>query len=182
MNGTHFDQLIQSSTQSRRSLVGWALAAAAGLLATPGVDGKKKRKRKGRKQMAGAPNAFGCIDVGDLCQTAAQCCSGICQGKKGRRTCRAHDVGDCAAGDTPMTCGGLSVACTASSGREGFCGTTTGNTGYCFEGGFCHPCRSDADCQAAVGGELGPTAACLQCTTCTDMGGTACATSFFPEA
>ncbi len=182
MDGSQFDHMTRLLTQSRRTLFGGALAAAAGFLAMPGIDARKRRKYKGRKQKAAAPNSFGCIDVGDLCQTDAQCCSGICVGKKGKKTCRAHDVGDCAAGDTHQTCGGLTVACTASSGQEGFCGTTTGNAGYCFEGGFCHPCQTDADCQAAVGGELGPTAACLQCTTCTDTGGTVCATSDLPES
>jgi hypothetical protein len=175
MDGTRFDHMTRLIAQSRRSLVGGALAVAAGLLAMPGVDARKKRKHKGRKQKAAAPNSFGCIDVGDLCQTAAQCCSGICAGKRGKKTCRAHDVGGCQGNALSEGCGDHDVACTTSDGKPGLCATTTGNAGYCATGGDCYACATDLDCQRAAGGNLGATAACIQCTYCEVTGGTACA-------
>jgi hypothetical protein len=177
MDGMKLDGMVRSLTDTRRSLLGGALALAGGWLGIDTTDAKKRRKRKPRKklkQRAAAPNAFGCIDVGELCQNAAQCCSGICAGKKGKRTCRAHDVGDCRAGAEPDICGVADIACTTDGGKSGACGTTTGNAGYCLRSGDCYACRTDWDCQRAGGGNLGPTAACIQCFGCTDHGGTAC--------
>jgi hypothetical protein len=186
MDHMHFEAVAQILTRrpSRRDVLrglgGAGLGVGSVRLAAV-VNAKKKRKHKKRKkkikQKTAAPNAFGCIDVGALCQTAEQCCSGICAGPKGTKTCRAHDTGDCAVGDHPEGCGGIETACTTSSGLPGACGTTTGNAGYCLIAGDCYPCRTDADCQAAAGGQLGPTAACIQCADCENDGGTMCATT-----
>lgn len=176
MDGSRFDDLLRSLVNSRRSILTGVLATVSGLLVAPRVDARKKRKRTKRriKQRAAKPNAYGCIDVGALCQNSAQCCSSICGGKKGKKTCRAHDVGDCQAGAEPDFCGVTDIACTTNGGRAGACGTTTGHAGYCLVSGACHACRTDLDCQRKVGGNLGPTAASIQCFGCTEHGGTAC--------
>jgi hypothetical protein len=190
MDALSCDQLTRQllGAGTRRAIVGriaaLSLAGPLGLLAAhDDADAKKKRKRKQkkRKQKAAAPNAFGCIDVGALCQNDDQCCSGICAGKQGKKRCRAHDVGDCQAGTAPEACD-ENVPCTTGAGDPGTCGTTTGNAVYCFVAGGCFACQNDGDCQRADGGALGPRAACVTCEGCMATGGTACVTAGFPEA
>jgi hypothetical protein len=168
---------------SRRSLLGGVLAPAGAWLgsATVGARKKRKRKRKRTSQLVGRPNAFGCLDVDDPCQREDQCCSGICEGKKGQRTCRAHDTGSCSAGEQFEICGGTEdVSCTTSAGTPGLCGTTTGNAGYCLASAHCFACQTDADCQEALDGLFGPRAACIPCAVCAKEGGTICGTAFIP--
>jgi hypothetical protein len=178
MDGSRFDHLVRSLTASRRWLMSSALAGVAGWAGIATADAKKKRKRKDKKKPK--PNAFGCFNVGVACKSEDQCCSGICAGKKGKRTCKAHDVSTCSAGDQLGICGGTSAGCTTSAGVQGACATTTGNAGYCAASVVCYPCQTDADCQNAEGGALGPNAACLQCAGCMATGGTVCAAPFFP--
>lgn len=172
-----------SSVPSRRHLLrglagaGWGLGA----LTLPSFVNAKKRKRKNKKKpkpKTAKPNAFGCLDVGDACKSAEQCCSGICEGKKGKRTCRAHDAGVCQADSNicasgqPAFCGGANPNC--------ICLLTTGNAGFCGEfapgvpgASFCQDCRQDTDCEA----EFGPGAACVVYSgVCADFcpTGTAC--------
>src|SRR5262245_47150653 len=90
MDPTCFDRLtraLAAAASRRRLLCGFAVF---GLVAGPASDvaTAKKRKKKRVKR-----NAFGCVNVGDFCQNANQCCSGICQGKKGKKRCQAHDAG-----------------------------------------------------------------------------------------
>jgi hypothetical protein len=155
MDGTQFDDLLRSFTQSRRTYVGGALAAVTGFLIGPGVYAKKRRKKKKIRR-----NTFGCVNVGEFCQHADQCCSSICDGGK----CRVHDGGTgCQAGLIEDGCGGdIDVACTTSTGQPGVCNTTTGNAGYCiaFEGGSLVTCAKDADCRLVCGGDA---AACIKC-------------------
>jgi hypothetical protein len=151
----------------RRRLIGQALGVVAGWLGVPNVDAKQRHKRKRRKPK---PNAFGCLDVGDACKNADQCCSGICQGKKGKKRCRAHDTGGCQPTNLCSFFDVEPVSCTTSSGVEGSCGTTTGNAGYCGGGGDCFPCKKDSDCHEVCG----PQAACVQCPEECDVG-TVCA-------
>jgi hypothetical protein len=188
MNQNRFDVVTRtiSSLPSRRDLLRGLAGAGLGLGIARRPDlvearKKRKRKQKNRKQKAAVPNAFGCIDVGALCQNDDQCCSGVCAGKKGKKRCRAHDVGDCPDGAAPEACY-EDVTCTTGTGEPGVCGTTTGNAVYCFVAGGCFACQTDVDCQRADGGVLGPRAACVTCVNCTETGGTACVTSGFPEA
>jgi hypothetical protein len=152
MNSSPFDNLIRSLTQSRRSLFGGALAAVTGFVVKPDADAKKKRKRKGRKQKAAEPNAFGCIDVGDPCQTAAQCCTGICQGKKGRKTCRAHHTGTCQQGGEGH-CTDPDPARLACNGTSDCaCVRTTAGSDACVADApsgidYCTDCVTDSDCE-----------------------------------
>jgi hypothetical protein len=179
MESSQFDQLIRALRGSRRSVLSGTLAIAAGWLGAYHVEAKKKRKHK-KKEKKAKPNEFGCLNVGTSCKNAAQCCSGMCEGKKGKKRCRAHDAGSCAAGTQLAFCDGMDVACTTSAGVPGGCATTTGNAGYCVATGYCVACATDADCQAADGGVLGPHAACIRCATCSDSGGTACAVPDLP--
>ena len=169
MESDRFDGLTRTVSMllSRRAVAG---ALGLGALALPGLaDARKKHKRKKKKVKF---NDFGCVKVGDFCQNDDQCCSGICQGKKGKSKCRAHDSGTgCQAGDQDSFCGGIDVECITATGITGVCETTTGNAGYCDFGFACFPCRKDADCQRFCG----PASACLRCAAfCPDTGGTAC--------
>jgi hypothetical protein len=162
---------IPSRRQLLRGLAGAGLDLGLGWGRRPNqTAANKKRKRKRRQP---TPNAYGCLNVDAPCQSAAQCCSGICSGKKGKKRCRAHDVGVCRAGQTIGFCGGMNSPCNLVSTYTGVCGTTTGNAGFCVGGGDCYPCTVDAQCRPFCGAG----AACVRCATCTKTGGTMCASA-----
>jgi hypothetical protein len=177
MNRHRFDALTRSlvSRVSRRDLVarlaGGVLAWSAAQL--PHLANARKRKRKNKKRKKVRFNEYGCVNVGRLCKNADQCCSGLCEGKKGKKTCRAHDQSTCQPGQSSAVCsGGANVVCTASSGAPGLCLATTGNAGYCYADGDCFACAKDADCEPICGSG----AACITCAgTCAGRGGTFCA-------
>ena len=186
MEPQRFDSLSRSlaGRESRREVLRGLFASSLGLglAQLPGLTAaRKRRKRKKDTPKRPKPNAFGCLNVEDACTKAAQCCSGICAGKKGKKRCRAHDTADCQAGDTLVGCFGEHVTCTTSTGLAGRCGTTTGNAGYCLSAVRCWPCKTDRDCQTANGGAFGPRAACLPCATCPETRGTVCANPTFPS-
>jgi hypothetical protein len=179
MDAPRFDRWTRSLTDtvSRRSVLGLA-GAALGLAATrfPGIaTAKKKHKKKVPKKLT--RNSFGCVDVGKACRgNSANCCSGICDGRKPKRgkqdksQCVAHDASTCQAGNDGEVCGGLfNIECTNISGNLSTCHTTTGNAGYCPTYVQCTVCRRDSDCEPLYQGG----AACLRCAECTE--GTACA-------
>jgi hypothetical protein len=172
MDGARLDALARSlsDTRSRRATLVAVLGGVGPLLGLPGeAAGKKGQKKSKRKPLR--RNEFGCVNVGGRCQgNDANCCSGICTGKKPKKgekdksTCVAHDQSSCLPGQTSAGCSSLSeplssVPCTTSTGRTGQCNTTTGNAGYCVFGGLCIPCTKDADCISFCG----PQAACTQC-------------------
>ncbi len=162
-----------TSIPSRRDVLRGLAGAGVGLSVArfPSGAAAVKGRKKERKPK---PNVFGCLNVGDPCKRADQCCSGICAGRKRRRKCRAHDTGGCRAGSQPISCNGTDIVCTTSTGNpEGVCTTTTGNGGYCVYSGACYPCRKDAECQELCG----PQGACLLCNDCPDTGGTSCGSS-----
>jgi hypothetical protein len=163
MDALQFDHL------TRRFVLG-GLPAALGLgrVLYPDIASAKKHKKKKKVKL----NAFGCVNVGNFCQNSGQCCSGICQGKKGKSKCQAHDAGvGCEAGVPEEGCGGRDISCTTATGIAGICELTTGNAGYCCFGFTCFACSKDADCQA----QCGPAAVCVRCAEfCPDTGGTAC--------
>jgi hypothetical protein len=178
---TRFLTAIPSRRDLLRGLATAGIGSGIARLQLTAV-GKRKRKRKHKNQdKKSKPNAFGCLDVGDACTSAAPCCSGLCEGKKGKRKCVGHSAG---------ICGADSDLCTAGAARychptKPFCvcSLTTGNAAFCadFTVGMgrevpCRVCHTDTDCQA----EFGPGAACLVlggiCTeVCPTTGGTACA-------
>lgn len=160
MDRHHFARITRALTSipSRREVVRDLAAAGLGLglaRAPHGVESKQRNKNKKKVKR----NAFGCVDVGKLCKTAEQCCSGICQGKKGKKQCRAHNTSTCTAADD---------ACDDSTGDEVPCGTdgvcflTTGKASFCGGEGECVACAKDTDCEPA----FGPGAACIVCVDC----------------
>ena len=141
MDTARFDRVTRtfSPLLSRRALPG-ALGVAALIIPRPAEATKRKKKKA-------TFNAFGCVDVGRFCKNAGQCCSNICQGKKGKQTCRAHDTGECQPGQEGSPC-------TTSDDRGGACDVTTGNAGYCVGGTFGDVqqpfCARDLDCQTRI--------------------------------
>jgi hypothetical protein len=188
MDGTQFDALSRSLTQSRRSLLGGALALAGGWLGVANTEARNKRKKKGKhrkkpKQLVF--NQYGCVDVGQPCRgDSTNCCSGICEGvapRKGKpdqSRCVAHNASIC----TPtlnMCSTGSDSTCNAINTNT-HCTVTTGNAGFCADFTFgaarhCRECARDTDCQA----EFGAGVACVVFTGicseyCPATGGTAC--------
>lgn len=157
MAPTRFDHFVRSSFgtgATRRSALGGVLAAlGVGVAAAEAVAARRRHRRKPRR------NEFGCVNVGGICKNAGQCCSGVCRGKKGKKRCRAHDTGGCAAGQRDVNCGGQDVPCTSATGLSGVCETTTGNAPYCASGLWVVPCATDRECRRYCG----PRAACLRC-------------------
>lgn len=142
MDSTRFDALVRSLAESRRSLLAGALALGAGRIAAPAVEAKRKKRKRKKKPKMASPNAFGCLNVGDPCQAADQCCSGICDGTKGKRTCLAHDTGTCKQDGQLVPC---------NNRTNCGCFTTTGGSDVCaelFPPSACAACRRDADCEA----------------------------------
>ena len=156
MDSDRFDGLTRSFSTllSRRFLVG---ALALGVLALPGSAEAKKHKHK-RKNKKVRRNEFGCVNVGGFCKSADQCCSGICEGKKDKKKCQAHDTGGCTL-ERNLCFDSVTPLCAP----EGFCVVTTGNAPFCAksEGGpdaFCQPCGRDLDCEELG---FGAGAACV---------------------
>jgi hypothetical protein len=168
LDTARFDHLTRtvSTLLSRRTLAG---ALGLGVLGIPGLVDAKKNRKKNKKKVKF--NDFECVDVGKFCKNGGQCCSGICQGKKGKKTCKGHDQSTCQALPDPVCTEGVAL-CMTSTGEAGSCLTTTGNAGYCQADGQCFACTKDADCVPFCGSE----AACIFCgdDTCTEVGGTAC--------
>jgi hypothetical protein len=171
LDGKTFDAAIRqlATRLSRRGLLGAASALTLGIAAARATDGIEARKRKNRTRAKKLQlNAFQCVDVGGKCRGSdANCCSGVCQGKKPKKgqkdksTCIAHDVGGCQAGQD--VCVGDAVLCPNAS--TGTCFRTTGNASFCGLKGDCVACRKDADCVA----EFGEGAACVPCgNSCID--------------
>ncbi len=172
-------RLLGRATARRRLLAGLTLNSFVGLItARQAVDvAARKKRRKGKKNKKPQPNAYGCLNVGAACKSEEQCCSGICEGKKGKRKCAAHDVAICQM-DSDI-CSGQAVlcgdpnpncACVQTTGNAPFCGDYTGSPGEML----CRDCSQDTDCEA----EFGPGAACVVYSgLCADMcldTGTAC--------
>jgi hypothetical protein len=182
MDAQQFDNFARllGRTSARRPLLGGlVLSPLAGLVARAADDAeaKKKRKKKGRKDKKTKPNAFGCLNMGKACKNESQCCSGICEGKKGKRTCRAHDTSICKV-DADICAAGQGGRCGIYNANC-LCVKTTGDAPFC--GDFttpsilCRNCSHDTDCEE----EFGPGAACVVyggiCNSyCPHTGGTSC--------
>jgi hypothetical protein len=182
MNPDRFDHLARwlGTRSSRRHLIVAIAGSALGVAATRATlvearKGKRKRKHKAKKPR---PNAFGCLEVGDACKTADQCCSGICAGKKGKKQCRAHDTGPCDQG-TPGLCESVSVTQTRCDNNANcFCIRTTADSHICgttLAPSECVDCKKDADC-AAMGFPPGTACASVAEGNCAGLceTGTAC--------
>ncbi len=101
MDDARFDALARAPGTTRRHVLGGLLGVGLGGGArSPDAATAERRRRRVRR------NAFGCVSAGEFCKHAGQCCSGVCRGKKGKKRCRAHDTGGCAAGQRDVNCGG----------------------------------------------------------------------------
>lgn len=175
MDSTRFDDVTRalSPLLTRRGLAGMLGLAALGTLSEAEGKRKKRKKRKKKNKNNGGNevkfNEFGCVNVGDFCESSGQCCSGICL----NNTCQAHDQATCQAGQSDVACSGIlnNVDCSAPGNNDGLCLTTTGAAGYCVGDRVCTACSKDADCVGACG----QNAACIRCDICVGTGGTACA-------
>jgi hypothetical protein len=165
-----FDDLARSlgKTSPPRRFFGGLAASALGLVALlPVAEAKKKHKHKGKKSRL-TRNDFGCVDVGGACLgNSANCCSGICDGRKPRKgrkdtsVCVGHDDAGICSADSDSCIPGQDVLCGADNDNC-FCVKTTGSAGFCgdftaFSDTNCRDCTKDADCQI----DLGPGAACV---------------------
>jgi hypothetical protein len=193
MDARRFDHLTRSlsAATSRRAILPTLEAGAFGLampshLRQVAIAKQDKKGRKKKKKLVF--NQFGCIDVGGKCRgNDANCCSGLCEGKKPKKgkkdksRCVAHDTGTgCVAGQQSPFCQGVMPAaldsegmlgqCTTSTGVAGVCQTTTGNAPYCQRDRACMRCTKDTECEVVCG----PGAVCGLCDGCVLNGGTAC--------
>ncbi len=166
MHSSGFDRLARAlaAPSPRR-----ALFAAVGVALVPVPEAVLAKKRKPKIKR----NAFGCVNVGNRCTRAGQCCSTIGAGRRGKKRCRAHDASTCRVGEN--ACGRPLVGCTTSTGNaSGVYFTTTGRAPYCggVDVGKCAACTTDADC----GRVCGAGAACVRCSGagCASSGGFAC--------
>ncbi len=151
---------VPSRRDVMRALAGLGLGLGAAHLPDLAAA-RKKRKHRTRK---GKPNEFGCLSVGQRCTKADQCCSDICQGKKGKKSCRARGSGTCdqqalafceVTDSQPAICNGNdNCRCFRTTAGSSFCADSTGSNNP----GFCVDCTKDADC-AALG--FPPGSACL---------------------
>jgi hypothetical protein len=140
---------------SRRDVLRGLAGAGFGLGAArlPGsVAAKKKHKHK-RKAKKASPNAFGCIEAGKSCASAQDCCSGICQGKKGKKRCQAHGTGTCDQGADGLCEAGDPTQTACNDGPTCVCLRTTADSQFCGDvdaasGSDCADCQKDADCEA----------------------------------
>ncbi len=134
-----------------RGLTGVGLGLGFPRLPEPSAAKRKSKKKKKKS----TPNAFGCLSVGAICKNAAPCCSGICEGKKGKRTCRAHDAGTCEQ-EVPAICqSGSPLTTTCNNRPDCACLRTTAGSSVCGElfceregCSECADCQRDADCVA----------------------------------
>jgi hypothetical protein len=157
-----FDQIARtlSTFQSRRGLL---RALGFGALLLPGTASARNKKKRKKKPKF---NDFGCVNFGGYCKSNNQCCSGICEGKEGKKRCGAHDFSTCQAGQNACD-DAVAAPCVSSTGaNRAACDTTTGNAPYCSADGDCFDCRKDADCVPFCG----ERAACIKCAACAEEG------------
>jgi hypothetical protein len=151
MDAARFDRLSRTfGTPSGRRTV------LAGLIALPlaigpialGATAKKRKKRRVRF------NEYGCVSVGGFCKTNGQCCSSVCQGKKGKKRCQAHHTGTCPQGGPGACLAPLPVEAGCNGLSKCDCKRTTAGSDACVTDVpsglevFCRECTTDADCEA----------------------------------
>ncbi len=141
---------MPSRREVLRGLTGAGLGL--GLSRFPASVGAKKKRRRKRPEKKPKPNRFGCLSVGDPCKRIEQCCSGVCAGKKGKKTCRAHDTGTCKQ-EGPEICSiDPPPALTCNNDNTCRCFRTTAGSIVCAQ--FinnelnCADCARDDDCVA----------------------------------
>jgi hypothetical protein len=150
MDGSQFDDIMRALSASRRTFFSAALVIGMGRLGPFQAKAKKKHKHRHKKRKPKAtPNEFGCLEVGAPCTSEEQCCSGVCDGKKGKKQCQAHGAGTCeqegqhycAAVTVPYCNNSISCVCGRTTAGSNFCGTV-------LPPSDCADCQRDADCEA----------------------------------
>ena len=158
MDAPGFDALTRAlvTTGTRRRALRAGLVAALGLAGGPlGVQG-----------------AAACRARGETCRRGSQCCSGLCRGPRGRKTCRRAPLqGTCTIASS--VCAGTLTPCGNDNGFDCLCRVTARGTAFCgsLETGACIACGSNADCEQA---RPGSGWVCTRCATCPDTGNRAC--------
>jgi hypothetical protein len=184
MDGQQFDRFAQlvTTAQTRRRALGLFAAAAGSVLGSVGFSGAVAKKHKSKKKTKIKRNGFGCVNVGNACKNDGQCCSGICQGKKGKKKCQAHNEGGCTVERNFCVTGSLLGLCGPDVPSPDICLTTSGNAAFCARlKGFitevnCQLCRTDTDCEN-LGFPSGSAcvtftgAACANATDCNGING-----------
>jgi hypothetical protein len=173
MDDHRFDAMIRMLAGSRRTVLGGAVAAVAGVAARPETGARKRRKR------CKAPK----VKCGKKCLRAGSCCRssdcGPCQVCSGKRCVLAPAGSACGVGGS---CNGTACINQGSFGcthGQDFCGTgeiaacpgSRTPEARCFvqDGdplcavGDCVIAATDEECQA----RLGAGAVRLECATCT---------------
>jgi hypothetical protein len=160
MDGDRFDVFTRSLSPegSRRGVLAGLASGllAAKLLARRGEEAYAKKKGKKKLKL----NAFGCVNVGGKCRgNSANCCSGICEGKKPKKgkkdksTCVAHDTNGCTAQKSFCNTGSQEQSNCEVGDPQAMCINTTGGAPFCgnltVTPANCAGCRRDADCEAA---------------------------------
>jgi hypothetical protein len=154
MHPTRFDAFIRFVARdwSRRGVLRFLAGAVTGLLTVHDVPRAQAMH-------------FDCRHVRKPCTRSRQCCSGICRGPQGKKTCRAHGTGMCKTGQDScevvgdIPCGDNtpngSCVCLVTTGGASFCGgnhtgTTCTKDKQCEEshgvGAACVPCDGDTIC------------------------------------
>lgn len=138
MDEQRFDALARHLARgtSRRRALG---ALAVGAL---GLFGGMLGERAGAKA---------CLREGKDCKRGSQCCSGRCQGKKGRKKCRRVPFQSICTRRTD-SCTGAVKDCGVGA-EFCVCNVTTSGAALCSQGFRCpaQPCRNNPDCVAAFG-------------------------------
>lgn len=168
MDGTRFDAMAKARIAGSASRRG-ALRLLAG-----GALGLARQRLSRSGAAAQEDEAVGCLHFGRPCRRPGQCCSGVCRGKRGKETCRAHDAGTCRPNQNVCEQGN-GAACNGTLRCQ--CLATTGGARFCALGdaGACAVCHRDRDCVAQG---FGARSACVRvggCDACAAEGGTLCA-------
>lgn len=172
MSQIRFHDVTRTMTglPTRRDLLRGLAGAGLGLGIAQGanlVGARKTRKQRKKKGKRPQPNAFGCLDVGDACSSETGCCSGLCAGTKGKKTCQAHGTGICPQNHVGICLATADEIPVLKCGNQElcFCYTTTAGSNFCGQGGprvgdkaACTDCQKDADC-AALGFPAGSACA-----------------------
>lgn len=175
MDGRHFDEMLRSVAESRRTLMGGSLALLAGALSLHASEAKKRRKKKCKSPKVKCGKQ--CLPAGACC-TSADC--GVCQTCSGNACVLAPAGSPCGVGGR---CNGTSCiaegsfGCTSDddlcAGENVACPTSTTPNARCFEGGGevlcgvgdCFIASTNADCEQ----KIGPGAIRIACASCTLM-------------
>lgn len=136
-------ELVEERYPRRHALVAVGWATLAGLLAHFGG---------GRQATA----AVACLKVGKKCRRAKQCCSGVCRGRRGDKTCRRHGAGTCKQEGQHLVCTAPDITLShCNNNSDCACVRTTAGTNFCGDFFFpsgcttcsgCAVCERDADC------------------------------------